>query len=535
MFNFDDLIARADETTFEQILGESALGVLKLLDQPLSNTSNLRSLVLKLYSPLELLRNGETRAVLLMLLPLVQANSLTSLLGASAAEPFEYLRGFNPRRGSEKEKTFLQFFGISAPEMESRDSLRSSVVEPTYGLFQHQRDAIRRVEGALDQTPHRALLHMPTGSGKTRTAMNIVVSKLNSAEVDLVVWLAYSEELCSQASEEFESAWRHLGTRPTTVHRFWGDSEFHIDDCHDGILVAGLSKVYARAKTDITFLSKLSDRCSLVIIDEAHQAVAQTYQFILSTLVERRDGVSLLGLSATPGRTWDDLDEDEKLSNFFGRKKITLKTPGSDPVTYLIDQGYLARPNFVSLPYSGTELSQRELGELAEQLDVSPALLRRVANDDARNLIVIRSVEALLGRHSRILVFAATVEHAESLAVILTARGHDATSITGTTPTTERQIRIQDYLSDSPGSKVLINFGVLTTGFDAPRTSAAVIARPTKSLVLYSQMVGRATRGPRAGGNKEAEIHTVVDLALPGFGEMSEAFFNWEDVWEDEQ
>jgi superfamily II DNA or RNA helicase len=245
--------------------------------------------------------------------------------------------------------------------------------------------------------------------------------------------------------------------------------------------------------------------------------------------------VSLLGLSATPGRTWDDLDEDEKLSNFFGRKKITLKTPGSDPVTYLIDQGYLARPNFVSLPYSGTELSQRELGELAEQLDVSPALLRRVANDDARNLIVIRSVEALLGRHSRILVFAATVEHAESLAVILTARGHDATSITGTTPTAERQIRIQDYLSDSPGSKVLINFGVLTTGFDAPRTSAAVIARPTKSLVLYSQMVGRATRGPRAGGNKEAEIHTVVDLALPGFGEMSEAFFNWEDVWEDEQ
>jgi superfamily II DNA or RNA helicase len=71
----------------------------------------------------------------------------------------------------------------------------------------------------------------------------------------------------------------------------------------------------------------------------------------------------------------------------------------------------------------------------------------------------------------------------------------------------------------------------LTAGFDAPRTSAALIARPTKSLVLYSQMVGRAIRGPRAGGNKEAEIVTVVDRGLPGFGSVAEAFNNWEDVW----
>jgi superfamily II DNA or RNA helicase len=78
---------------------------------------------------------------------------------------------------------------------------------------------------------------------------------------------------------------------------------------------------------------------------------------------------------------------------------------------------------------------------------------------------------------------------------------------------------------------VLCNYGVLTAGFDAPQTSAAIIARPTKSLVLYSQMVGRATRGPRAGGHSDAEIVTVVDTTLPGFGEMIDAFRNWEDVW----
>nr|WP_276751020.1 hypothetical protein [Chlorogloeopsis fritschii] len=57
------------------------------------------------------------------------------------------------------------------------------------------------------------------------------------------------------------------------------------------------------------------------------------------------------------------------------------------------------------------------------------------------------------------------------------------------------------------------------------------IARPTKSLVLYSQMVGRAIRGLKAGGNATAEIVTVVDSQLPGFGSVASAFHNWEDVW----
>ena len=72
---------------------------------------------------------------------------------------------------------------------------------------------------------------------------------------------------------------------------------------------------------------------------------------------------------------------------------------------------------------------------------------------------------------------------------------------------------------------------MLTTGFDAPRTSAALIARPTLSLVLYSQMVGRAMRGKAAGGNSVCEIVTVVDTSLKGFDSVTDAFSNWEDVW----
>jgi superfamily II DNA or RNA helicase len=90
---------------------------------------------------------------------------------------------------------------------------------------------------------------------------------------------------------------------------------------------------------------------------------------------------------------------------------------------------------------------------------------------------------------------------------------------------------ISDFKGESEKSMVLCNYGVLTTGFDAPRTSCVIIARPTKSLVLYSQMVGRAIRGPQAGGNQKALIVTVNDPTLPGFGNVEAAFVNWEDVW----
>src|SRR3546814_2487998 len=90
-----------------------------------------------------------------------------------------------------------------------------------------------------------------------------------------------------------------------------------------------------------------------------------------------------------------------------------------------------------------------------------------------------------------------------------------------------RDAAIRRYKGNAAHPIVMCNFGVLTTGFDAPSTSAAVIARPTRSLVLYSQMVGRATRGVKAKGNATAEIVTVVDHHLPGFGDVAEAFENW--------
>ena len=293
--------------------------------------------------------------------------------------------------------------------------------------------------------------------------------------------------------------------------------------------------MYSATKQKLEFIMELAGRTSLVIIDEAHSAIAETYKLILDALVRMpRPNPGLLGLTATPGRTWADIEIDEELSEFFARRKVTLQIENyRNPVDYLVDKQYLAQVHYAPLYHGGsTKLSDADIRKVQENFDIPDSILRRLAEDELRNLAIITELEELAKRHKRILVFAATVKHANVLAAVLQMKGYHAASVTAKTPGTIRSRMIEKFKQDTSEVIILCNFGVLTTGFDAPLTSAALIARPTKSLVLYSQMVGRATRGPRAGGNLSAEIVTVVDYNMPGFGNVAEAFTNWEDIWE---
>ncbi len=144
-------------------------------------------------------------------------------------------------------------------------------------------------------------------------------------------------------------------------------------------------------------------------------------------------------------------------------------------------------------------------------------------------------VEAILklleAGNKRVLVFAATVQHAKTIGAILLMRQKRRYVVLGMSTKRYREQAIRAFKSSDESPIVLVNFGVLTTGFDAPTANAVVIARPTRSLVLFSQMVGRAIRGPKAGGTETCEVITVVDPSLPGFGDVATAFLNWEDVW----
>lgn len=533
--NFSQLLSRADDQILQDLIGGPIVRLLRLIDPQLASPSRLRELLVHLRSPAELLRDGTSRRILFELLPMDSAIALCGeVTTATSGSPYQSLVAETFRRGSDKERMLFSFFGEAPPTAtDAKGAPPQSRITPHYPLFTHQRKAVVDAENMLSVEPRRVLLHMPTGSGKTRVAMNIIADHLRAMEPALAIWLAYSEELCEQAVTEFEDTWSYLGNRDLSVYRFWGTHEFELSGARDGFLVAGLGKIYSAARQSIDFITTLADRATLVIIDEAHQAVAETYNLILQVLINRRLKTGLLGLSATPGRTWNDLDQDQELADFFNRKKVGLKVDGVDnPVDYLISEGYLARPEFHSLYYeAGDRLSPIDVKVVERSLDIPPALLQMLAEDEQRNLLIIHRVEQLASRHRRIIVFAATVAHARLIATVLRARGLDSDAITSETSSMERSRIITKFRNSTETCMVLCNYGVLTAGFDAPSTSAAVIARPTKSLVLYSQMVGRAIRGPRAGGNSASEIVTVVDTFMPGFGSIGEAFLNWEDVW----
>jgi DNA repair protein RadD len=534
IMRFDDLFARASVSDLQNLLGKHALRLINLLDHK-TTSSALREVVIGLYGYEGLLLEPRSRSLLFDLIRFEEAQHLLKMLNESNINnPIDHLKSLSFRK-QEQRRTLFSFFALALPEVES-ETIRASQdsLSSGYGLFPHQRQAVRQIINALYSAPYRVVLHMPTGAGKTRTAMNIIVEHLRSHEPTIVIWLAHSEELCVQADQEFQRAWKHLGNRDISIGRFWGKHQLNLESVVDGIVIAGLAKTYSAMQKSVKFISDLGKSATLIIMDEAHSAVAPTYADILNTLTVFRRNTSLLGLTATPGRTWADIDVDRALADFFHRRKVTLTVDGYlNPVDFLVSEQYLAKVDYRPIYHNkGIELSNRDLNLLKEALEIPDDILRRLAEDEIRNLLIVQTIEELVKRHRRILVFAATVEHSNLLAAVLSARGINASSVTGKTSTYERQLAISKFKDINDEPRVLCNYGVLTTGFDAPLTSAAVIARPTKSLVLYSQMIGRAIRGKRAGGNEVAEIVTVVDYNLPGFNSVADAFNNWEDIWE---
>ena len=505
--------------------------VLSVLDAIFGGTiagSDLRRVAQTIISFDVLLRSQDGRRRVLGAIPRHKRAELEERVGRSVRAD---------RAGDWTETQVLalrDFLGLVEEQVVPPGAPSTATIAPDYGLFDHQRSAVRRLEPLLAQDERRAVLHLPTGVGKTRTAMHVVANSLRCHDPSVVVWLASGRELLEQAALAFEQAWVHLGTRPLQVGTMWADRMPDLDRFADGFLAVGLAKGWAvLSRTDPDWAARLASRVRLVVFDEAHQSIARTYRRITEELtLDFR--CALLGLTATPGRTWADIDKDGELAKFFSGNKVTLEVPSENPIEYLINNGFLARPRFRTLlAEPGLDMNERELARISEALDIPDEIVASLSMSEQYVTAVLRAIDELLKTgHRRVLVFAATVSHARVLTAVLVAREVRSEVVTGSTPVRVRERAIRTFMSDDEAPMVLVNFGVLTTGFDAPKASAAVVARPTKSLVLYSQMVGRAIRGPRAGGTETCEVVTVVDPRLPGFGDLAAAFLNWEDVWQ---
>ena len=535
----DILINRIDQHDIQEyFLSKEAIEVLGLLNEQIpQNKHNLGKLISNQWPHDEMLRIKKIRNLMLELLREDEAKDLAQRLELTASDDDIYskLQSVNFSKNSQNEKTLFAFFGEVVPKREEQMSAHRSIEDTNVKkkLFDYQREALEEIVDYLTRDKKRCLLHMPTGSGKTTTAMRAVATFFIKHRSIRIIWLAHNEELCEQAIDEFKETWNHLGDRNIQIIRFFRNHSPDIlkqtKEGGDAIIVAGLEKIFEADKRQDVFLTTLADRIKLVVMDEAHQASAPTYKMILEQLVEKRPGhVGLFGLSATPGRITDT----ETLAELFDHKKVTLRANVGNPVKYLIKEGYIANPK-PKIVRSDTVITEDELRQInSAKVDVPKKILEKLGLDSNRNLKIIIEIEDLItSGHKRIIFFAPSLRGSMDISVILAARGHKAFHVDGNTPHERRRKTIETFQSEKNEAMIMCNFGVFTTGFDVPQISAAVIARPTKSTVLYSQMVGRAMRGPMVNGNKECEIRTITDINMRMFSSIVDNFFIWDDLW----
>lgn len=414
-------------------------------------------------------------------------------------------------------------------------SITISVPECPYKtLKDYQIPIFLEAQKNLENLNSRFIIQMPTGSGKTRTAMEIVTDFINKAPDDtVVVWLAHSEELCDQALACFLEIWNHVGRKHLTAFRCLGTDSIPENVAGNAFIVAGFSKFYVALKKNKQAFAGFSGKVGLIIVDEAHKVLAPTYSTVTNALGDWRIGTRVIGLTATPGRHILDIEGNRKLSEFFHNRCFTLNLPDGENnvISYLRNKKVLSNVNTSPIMGVQIELTSQEKRDLENNFDFPPGFLKRLGADNIRNIEILKRLQISAREGHQILFFACSVEHSKFICSMLLYLGFSAAHIDGETDKDTRQAFLEQFKQGK--INILCNFGVLSTGFDAPKTDVVCIARPTQSIVLYSQMIGRGLRGPAIGGTESCTLLNVKDniINLPNYQNI---FGYFDDYWTEE-
>jgi DNA repair protein RadD len=420
-------------------------------------------------------------------------------------------------------------------------------------LEDFQADLRSQVFELLHAAPgsNRAVLTLPTGAGKTRTTVEALTDWwIAEGEGDFILWIAQSDELCEQAVQAFKEVWIDRGSRSQErqvrdklrIYRFWGGRQRIPEEGDAGVLISTVDKLRKLLSESQTvqrraaFLS-LVPSLGVVVIDEAHRAEAPTYRKVLEVLgIEftsaAQSRVPLLGLTATPLRSQHD--ETLRLARRFYNQLLRPRNLPEDPasaIKALRSRGVLSHPVHRILPPTGRgmRLTQQQEQYLDEWKDFPPDILVQLAQERDRNRQLVETI-AGLDKSWPVLFFGCSVHHAEAMVALLRRRGRAAAVVTADTREATRRHLVQAFRRGE--IQVLCNYGVLTTGFDAPTVRAVIIGRPTASRVLYDQMIGRGMRGPAFGGTDECLVIDVDDNLVHVDGRrLSTVSLHYTDYW----
>ncbi|TOF21690.1 ATP-dependent helicase [Vibrio parahaemolyticus] len=341
-----------------------------------------------------------------------------------------------------------------------------------YTLRPYQADSVKAVIHYFRKHSTPAVIVLPTGAGKS-----LVIAELARLAKGRVLVLAHVKELVEQNHEKYEG----YGLKGAIFSAGLGRKE------------TDQQVVFASVQSVVRNLDSFKNQFSLLVIDECHRVPDDknsSYQKVITHLRELNPGIKVLGLTATPYRlgmgwiyqyhTRGQVRTEE--SRFFRDCIFEL------PIRYLLDENFLTPARMMDAPvlsYDFSQLKPANTGRYKEaEMDMVIDKAKRATPQ------IVEQIIQYARERKGVMIFAATVRHAQEIHGLL-PEGETAIVI-GDTPTPERDAIIQAFKNRE--IKYLVNVSVLTTGFDAPHVDLIAILRPTESVSLYQQIVGRGLR-----------------------------------------
>ena len=393
----------------------------------------------------------------------------------------------------------------------------------------------------------KMLIHMPTGTGKTKTTMHILANYLNFINKNgFVLWVAHTKELLGQALETFANIWGHLGLRDITVEKSWGVGTHQM---HSGVYFTTIQSLQSLKKSDIDTYEKLCQQTTLMVYDECHKIGAKKTNEIVNDFSKSTEKSKkyFIGLTATPGRTTVDSLENRIFNEVFdGKIEIDIKlvdrismgknqainnTTTTDVIGYFQDRKILSKLIKEQIEYEVPDEIVEEIKKeiISKKEEFSDSLLQKIADNKARNTKILERLIKLNEQGKPTIVFACSLDHAKMLSAFLNIEKIPNSLVYGDMLPATRKQAIADFKNRDNNTNIIINYDILTTGFDSTNIECVFITRPTKSVILYSQMIGRGLRGPQMGGGESCLLIDVKDN-LDAYNE-NEAFSHFNNYW----